>query len=100
MIDITGRMTLFGLDFFGVSISQLIVFLCVVAILFLFILEAEFRQLRRLAKKMDEEELTLAKDLRELKDSVRQFGDVLKQSFDFDVDPQKTKEGKDNIQGG
>ena len=99
MVDITGNMTLFGLEVPG-GLTQVILFLCIVALLFLFILEAEFRQLRRIAKRMDDEELALTKDLRELKESVRDFGEVLKRDFGFDIESEKSKGARGDIQRG
>lgn len=100
MVDITGNMILFGINLFEVPVTMLILYLCIVAILFLFMLEIEFRQLRKIAKKMDEEDLTLTKELRELKDSVSELGDMLKKSFDVDVGPKKASEPRGNIQKG
>jgi predicted PurR-regulated permease PerM len=95
---LTGNITLFGINIFGIALSQLVLLLCVVVLLFLFVLEAEFRQVRKLAKKMDEEELILTKELRELKDSVHDMGIVLKENFDIDVNDLGGQDKKDNIQ--
>ncbi|MGC9310507.1 MAG: hypothetical protein ACP5E4_02155 [Candidatus Aenigmatarchaeota archaeon] len=77
MEGITGMVTFFGLPSLGIPISQLLVFLCVLVLVFLFILEVEFRQIRKLAKKLDDEDLVLTKDLRELRDAVREISGIL-----------------------
>jgi uncharacterized membrane protein len=89
--DLTGNLVLFGNNIFGITLSQLVLLLCVVVLLFLFILEIEFRQVRKLAKKMDDEELSMTRDIRELRDSVREMGVILKENYGFEV-----KEKKDN----
>jgi len=97
---LTGNITLFGINIFGIALSQLVLLLCVVVLLFLFVLEAEFRQVRKLAKKMDDEELIMTKEIRELRDSVHDMGIVLKESFDVDLADSggQDKKDKDNIQ--
>lgn len=85
MGGITGNLVLFGMDVFNVSLTQLVLFLCVVVLLFLFVLEVEFRQVRRTARDMDDEELTLTRDIRELRDSVRDIANILKENFDFEM---------------
>ncbi len=97
MEELTGNLTLFG-NVFGIALSQLVLLLCVIVLIFLFVLEAEFRQVRKIAKKMDDEELTLTRDLRELRDSVHDMGMVLKQSFDYDMKEEPAQARKDNIQ--
>ncbi|MBN2094962.1 MAG: hypothetical protein JW727_02845 [Candidatus Aenigmarchaeota archaeon] len=81
MIDITGYVALFGIDLFNIALSKLVLIMCVIVLLFLFVLEAEFRQIRKLAKKMDDEELILSRDLRELRDSVKELGSFMSENY-------------------
>jgi hypothetical protein len=74
---ITGNLTLFGLEILTFDLLQLIVLLCVAALAFIFIIELEFRQARRLARRFDDGDIVLAKNLRELRDSVRELGDIV-----------------------
>jgi predicted Holliday junction resolvase-like endonuclease len=91
--DITGNVTLFG-NLFGIALSQLILILCVAVLLLLFVLEIEFRQVRKVAKKMDNEEISLTRDLRELRDSVRELATVLKEDFGIETDADKASAGE------
>jgi len=100
IMDITGNVTLFG-NLFGIALSQLILILCIAVLLFLFILEAEFRQVRKIAKKMDDEELGLTRDIRELRDSVKDLSVVLKEAFDVEISSEKGAKGSgDSVQRG
>jgi hypothetical protein len=89
MQDLTGNMVLFGSNLLGIALDQLVLLLCVVVLIFLFILEVEFRQVRKVARKMDDDELTMTRELRELRDSVRDLGIVLKEDYGFEVGEEK-----------
>ena len=56
-------MYVFGIN---VPILELLVILCTVVVIYLIILEIEFRHLRKTARKFDEDEIKLAKEVREL----------------------------------
>ena len=61
-------MYVFGLN---IPILELLVIFCVVVVVYLIILEIEFRQLRKIIKKFDEEEVMLSKEIRELRKQMR-----------------------------
>jgi len=67
-------MFIFGID---VPILELLVLFSVVVVIYLFILEFEFRQLRTITRKFDEEEIQLGRAMRELKDEVSGLKDVM-----------------------
>jgi len=58
---------LFGID---VPILELLVIFSTVVVVYLIILEIEFRQMRKITQKMDEEELQLSKEVRELRNTI------------------------------
>ncbi|RLJ03593.1 MAG: hypothetical protein DRP11_00180 [Candidatus Aenigmatarchaeota archaeon] len=60
-------MYLFGID---VPILELLVIFSTVVVVYLIILEIEFRQMRKITQKMDEEELQLSKEVRELRNTI------------------------------
>jgi len=64
-------MYIFGID---IPILELLVIFSIVVVAYLVILELEFRQLRRIAKKFDEEELELANEMRELRKEIGELG--------------------------
>jgi len=66
-MDITGHMYLFGIN---IPIMELLLLLSIVIVVYLIILEFEFRQIRNIVKKFDDEELILTKSIRELRDSI------------------------------
>jgi len=65
---------------FGISIPilELLVVFCVVVVIYLIILEIEFRQLKSITKKFDEEEVLLSKEMRELRNEVIELKEVIK----------------------
>jgi Zn-dependent membrane protease YugP len=67
-------MYIFGID---VPILELLVIFSIVVVIYLVILEIEFRQLRRITRKFDEEEITLSKEMRELKDEISTLREVI-----------------------
>ena len=67
-------MFIFGID---VPILELLVLFSVVVVIYLVILEFEFRQLRTITRKFDEEEIQLGRAMRELKDEVSGLKDVM-----------------------
>jgi hypothetical protein len=67
MDGITGYVYLFGIN---IPITELLLLLSTVIIVYLVILEFEFRQVKNITKKFDDEELILTKSIRELRDSV------------------------------
>lgn len=60
---------IFGVD---IPILELLVILSIVVVIYLIILELEFRQLRRIAKRFDEEELQLGVEMRELRKTLQE----------------------------
>jgi hypothetical protein len=66
---------IFGID---VPILELLVIFSSVVVAYLVILEFEFRQLRVITRKFDQEELQLSNELRELRKEVSQLREVLK----------------------
>lgn len=67
MTSLTGYVYLFGIN---IPVTELLLLLSAVIIVYLVILEFEFRQVKNIAKKFDDEELILTKSIRELRDSV------------------------------
>jgi type II secretory pathway component PulM len=67
-------MFIFGVD---VPILELMVVFSIVVVIYLIILEFEFRQLRTITRKFDEEEIQLGRAMRELKDEVTALKDVM-----------------------
>jgi type II secretory pathway component PulM len=67
-------MFIFGID---VPILELLVVFSIVVVIYLIILEFEFRQLRTITRKFDEEEIQLGRAMRELKDEVTALKDVM-----------------------
>ena len=68
-------MFIFGID---VPILELLVIFSTVVVVYLVILEFEFRQLRTITRKFDEEELQLSNELRELRKEVANLRNVMK----------------------
>ena len=68
-------MYIFGID---VPILELLVIFSTVVVVYLVILEFEFRQLRVITRKFDEEELQLSNEMRELRKEVANLRDVIK----------------------
>lgn len=60
-------MYIFGLN---VPILELLVILSTVVVVYLIILEIEFRELRKIIKRFDEEEITLSSEIRELRKDI------------------------------
>lgn len=67
-------MYIFGLD---VPILELLVIFCIVVVIYLVILEFEFRQLRKITKRFDEEEVALGRAMRELRDEISSLRNVI-----------------------
>ncbi len=74
MGGITGYVYLFGIN---IPITELLLLLSLVIIVYLAILEFEFRQIRKITKKFDDEELILTKSIRELRDSVSELRNAI-----------------------
>ena len=74
MEGITGYVYLFGIN---IPITELLLLLSLVIIVYLAILEFEFRQIRKITKKFDDEELILTKSIRELRDSVGELRNTI-----------------------
>jgi type II secretory pathway component PulM len=68
-------MYIFGID---VPILELLVIFSTVVVVYLVILEFEFRQLRVITRKFDQEELQLSNEMRELRKEVGNLRDAIK----------------------
>lgn len=68
-------MFIFGID---IPILELLVILSTVVVIYLIILEFEFRQLRNIARKFDEEEVQLGVEMRELRKAIIDLKNVMK----------------------
>jgi type II secretory pathway component PulM len=68
-------MFIFGID---VPILELLVIFSMVVVVYLVILEFEFRQLRVITRKFDQEELQLSNEMRELRKEVANLKEVIK----------------------
>jgi hypothetical protein len=67
-------MYIFGID---VPILELLVIFSIVVVIYLVILEFEFRQLRTITRKFDQEEVQLSNEMRELRKEVANLKDVM-----------------------
>jgi type II secretory pathway component PulM len=67
-------MYIFGID---IPILELLVIFSIVVVIYLIILEFEFRQLRKITKKFDEEEVALGRAMRELRDEISGLRNVI-----------------------
>jgi len=67
-------MYIFGID---IPVLELLVLFSIVVVIYLIILEFEFRQLRAITRKFDEEEIQLSKAMRELKDEIASLREVM-----------------------
>ena len=67
-------MIIFGID---VPILELLVVFSIVVVIYIIILEFEFRQLRNITRKFDEEEIQLGHAMRELKEEVASLKEVM-----------------------
>lgn len=67
-------MYIFGVD---IPLLELLSILSIVVVVYLIILEVEFRQLRRIVKRFDEEELELSRELRELRKEIGDFKNAI-----------------------
>jgi type II secretory pathway component PulM len=65
---------------FGISVPilELLVVFCIVVVIYLVILEIEFRQLKSITKKFDEEEVLLSREMRELRSEITELKEVIK----------------------
>ena len=68
-------MFIFGID---VPILELLVIFSTVVVVYLVILEFEFRQLRVITRKFDEEELQLSNEMRELRKEIGNLREIVK----------------------
>lgn len=67
-------MYIFGID---IPVLELLVIFCIVVVAYLAILELEFRQLRKIVKRFDQEELQFSAEMRELRKAISDLGDSL-----------------------
>lgn len=67
-------MYIFGID---IPVLELLVIFSIVVVIYLIILEFEFRQLRFITRKFDQEELQLSNEMRELRKSVADLRDAM-----------------------
>ena len=63
-------MYIFGID---VPVLELLVIFSVVVVVYLVILEFEFRQLRIISRKFEDDEIQLGRAMRELKEEIGQL---------------------------
>lgn len=66
-------MYVFGFD---IPILELLVILCIVIVGYLILLEIEFRQLRKITRRFDSEEVELAKEVKLLKEEIIELRNV------------------------
>jgi len=67
-------MFIFGVD---IPLLELLVILSIVVVIYLVILEFEFRQLRKITRKFDEEEVQLGVEMRELREEITRLRNVI-----------------------
>lgn len=58
---------------FNVPILELLVVFSIVVVAYLVLLEIEFRQLRKIAHKFEDEESELAKEIKELREEISEL---------------------------
>ena len=68
-------MFLFGIE---VPILELLVVFSTVVVVYLIILEIEFRQLKVITKRFDDEEVMLSREMRELRTEIGELKEVIK----------------------
>jgi hypothetical protein len=68
-------MYIFGID---IPVLELLVIFCIIVVAYLFILELEFRQLRKIVKRFDQEELQFSAEMRELRNVISELGSAMK----------------------
>ena len=68
-------MYVFGID---IPVLELLVIFSTVVVIYLVILELEFRQLRVISKKFENEEIQFSREMRELKDEIGQLKTIMK----------------------
>ncbi len=66
-------MYVFGIN---IPILELLVILCIVVVVYLVILEFEFRQQKKILKEFDEEEVKLSHEVRELREAVKDLKEI------------------------
>ena len=62
---------------FDLPVPELMVLFSIVVVLYLIIMEFEFRQLRVINRKVDEEEVQVGRAMKELKDEITSLKDVI-----------------------
>jgi len=67
-------MYIFGID---IPILELLVIFSTVVVIYLVILEFEFRQLRTITRKFDQEEVQLSNEMRELRKEVSNLKEAI-----------------------
>ncbi len=88
-MGITGYVYLFGVN---LPVTELLLFLSAIITVYLVILEYEFREVRGILRKFDDEELILTKTIRELRDSVGELRNISNMNADSkEVEPKKDK---------
>lgn len=65
-------MFLFGIQ---VPLLELLVVFCIVVVVYLVVLEFEFRQQKEILKEFDEEEVKLSHEVRELREAIKDLKD-------------------------
>ena len=60
------------MEIFGISVELLdvIFYFCVILVMYFILLEFEFREIRKLTKSFDNEEIQYEKEVRELKEDI------------------------------
>ncbi|MCK5547592.1 MAG: hypothetical protein KAI64_01155, partial [Thermoplasmata archaeon] len=69
------KMYIFGID---IPVLELLVIFSTVVVVYLVILEFEFRQLRVISRKFEDDEIQLGREMRELKEEIGQLKTVIK----------------------
>ncbi len=87
-MDITGYVYLFGVN---LPITELLLFLSAIITVYLVILEYEFREVKGILRKFDDEELILTKTIRELRDSVGELRNI----SNMNMESRETKPKED-----
>lgn len=63
-------MYIFGIQ---IPILELLVVFCIAVVIYLIVLEFEFRQQKKITKEFDDEEIKLSHEIRELKEAINKL---------------------------
>lgn len=66
-------MILYGIQ---VPILELLAILCLLVVIYLLVMEFEFRQQRKITQEFDEDEVKLSREVRDLREEIQELKDL------------------------